>query len=143
MALGFILIKAASNYEHKVYNQLSQISEIVKLHPGSGEYDLIAQVESESYANLKIIAEEKVKSIESIGKRLNDDMDEEEYYESPLVPFKFLINNGFILKKNDPLFPLLRLDLKSIAISFAESRIMLGKMALKKEVESPMIIKDE
>ena len=66
MTLGFILIKAASNYEHKVYNQLSQISEIVKLLPGSGEYDLIAQVESGSYANLKSIAEDKVKSIEGV-----------------------------------------------------------------------------
>ena len=91
----------------------------------------------------KDLLKEKVKSVESIGKRLTDDIDEEEYNNSPHVPFKFLINNGFYLKKNDPLFPLLRLDMKSIAANLAENRILLGKMALKKEVESPIIIKNE
>lgn len=68
MTLGFILIKAEPNYEHKVYDQLSKISEIIKLHPGSGEYDLIAQVESKSYDNIKSIAEDMVKSTEGIIK---------------------------------------------------------------------------
>jgi len=91
----------------------------------------------------KELLKEKVKSIESIGKRLNDDIDEEEYWNSPLIPFKFLMNNGFYLKKNDALFPLLRLDLKSIAVNFAENRTILGKMALEEEIRSPMIIKDK
>jgi GNAT superfamily N-acetyltransferase len=91
----------------------------------------------------KELIKEKVKSIESIGKRLNDDIDEEEYWNSPLIPFKFLINNGFHLKKNDPLFPLLRLDLKSVAIDFVESRALLDKIALEKEVRSPIIIKNK
>jgi len=90
----------------------------------------------------KDLIKDKVKSIESIGKRLNDDMDEEEYENSTLIPFKFLIKNGFYLKKNDPLFPLLRLDLKSIVSDFAESKTLLGKMALKKEVRSPIIIRN-
>lgn len=90
----------------------------------------------------KDLIKEKVKSIESISKRLNDDIDEEEYENSPLIPFKFLIKNGFYLKKNDPLFPLLRLDLKNIVSEFAESKILLGKMALEKEVRSPIIIKN-
>lgn len=91
----------------------------------------------------KELIKEKVKSIESIGKRLNDDMDEEEYNDSPNIPFKFLINNGFYLKKNDPLFPLLKLDLKSIVVGMAESEMLLGKMALKSKVENPIIIKNE
>jgi len=90
----------------------------------------------------KELIKEKVKSIESIGKRLNDDIDEEEYNNSPHIPFKFLINNGFYLKKNDQIFPLLRLDIKSIAVDLAESKMLLGKMALKKEVESPIIIRN-
>lgn len=90
----------------------------------------------------KDLIKEKVKSIESIGKRLNDDIDEEEYENSPLIPFKFLIKNGFYLKKNDPLFPLLRLNLKSIVSDFAESKTLLGKIALEKEVRSPIIIKN-
>ncbi len=91
----------------------------------------------------KELIKEKVKSIESIGKRLNDDIDEDMYWNSPLIPFKFLINNGFYLKKNDPLFPLLRLDLKSLVIDFAESHLVPDKMALEKEVGSPIIIKNK
>jgi GNAT superfamily N-acetyltransferase len=91
----------------------------------------------------KELLKEKVKSIESIGKRLNDDIDEEQYWNSPLIPFKFLMNNGFYLKKNDTLFPLLRLDLKSIAVDFAENRTILGKMALEEEIRSPIIIKNK
>ena len=91
----------------------------------------------------KELIRKKVKSIESIGKRLNDDVDEEEYYESTNVPFKFLIKNGFYLKKNDPLFPLLRLDLKSIAVDMAEEKTLLGEIALKSKAESPIIIKNE
>jgi len=91
----------------------------------------------------KELLKEKVKSIESIGKRLNDDIDEEQYWNSPLIPFKFLMNNGFYLKKNDALFPLLRLDLKSIAVNFAQNRTILGKMALEEEIRSPIIIKNK
>ena len=91
----------------------------------------------------KELIKEKAESIESIGKRLNDDIDEDMYWDSPLIPFKFLINNGFYLKKNDPLFPLLRLDLKSLAIDFVESQLVPDKMALEKEVGSPIIIKNK
>src|SRR4030066_532551 len=82
----------------------------------------------------KELIKEKVKSIESIGKRLDDDIGEEEYWNSPLISFKFLMNNGFYLKKNDTLFPLLRLDLKSIAVDFALNRTILGKMTLEEEI---------
>lgn len=85
----------------------------------------------------KELIKEKVKSIESIGKRFDDNLDEEEYGNSPLVPFKFLINNGFYLKKNDPLYPLLRLDLKSIAFSFDLARLV-DKIIPKKEAESTL-----
>lgn len=91
----------------------------------------------------KELIKEKAESIESIGKRLNDDIDEDMYWDSPLIPFKFLINNGFYLKKNDSLFPLLRLDLKSLAIDFVESKLVPDKMALEKEVGSPIIIKNK
>jgi ribosomal protein S18 acetylase RimI-like enzyme len=91
----------------------------------------------------KDLIKEKAKSIEAIGKRLDDDMDEEEYENSPLIPFKFLMNNGFYLKKNDPLYPLLRLDLGSIAFDFARSRVPVGKVVLEKEAGSPLIVKDK
>ncbi len=91
----------------------------------------------------KDLLKEKVKSIESIGKRLTDDMDEEEYYDIPNVPFKFLMNNGFYLIKNDPLFPLLKLDIKSIAVDTTEGKVLLDKVALESKVENPVIIKNE
>jgi ribosomal protein S18 acetylase RimI-like enzyme len=110
---------------------------VIPKYRGAGvDKRLLIELEKELLA-------EKVKSIESIGKRLNDDIDEEEYYESPNVPFKFLINNGFYLKKNDPLFPLLRLDMKSIAANLAENEQMLAKLALKSRVESSIIIRNE
>jgi hypothetical protein len=109
---------------------------IPKYRETSVDKRLLIELEKELLA-------EKVKSIESIGKRLNDDIDEEEYYESPNVPFKFLINNGFYLKKNDPLFPLLRLDMKSIAVNLAEDEKLLAKLALKSKVESSIIIRNE
>ena len=66
MTTGYILIKAKSNYEYKVYDKLTKISEITKLHPVSGEYDLIAQIETNSFDKLKIIDDDKIKTIEGV-----------------------------------------------------------------------------
>jgi DNA-binding Lrp family transcriptional regulator len=62
---GFVLIKAASNYEHKVYNKITELPEIKKIHPVSGEYDLIVQLDSDDFEKTKIIAE-KIGSIEGV-----------------------------------------------------------------------------
>jgi ribosomal protein S18 acetylase RimI-like enzyme len=83
----------------------------------------------------KELINEKVGSIESIGKRLDDSVCEESYLNSPLIPFKFLINNGFYLKKNDPLYPLLRLELKNIVYTYEPSGLA-EKIILKKEARS-------
>jgi len=90
----------------------------------------------------KDLIKEKIKSIEAIGKRLNDDTSELEYYNSPLIPVKFLIKNGFYIKKNNEFFPLLRLDLKSIIISdLFKGKLSLENIRLKKEFGSPVVIK--
>jgi len=83
----------------------------------------------------------KVASIESVGKRLNDDMELEEYINSPIIPVKFLIKNGFYIKKNDNLFPLLRLDLNSIAKVFLEGRLFLKHLVLERGTRTPVAIK--
>lgn len=88
----------------------------------------------------KDLMEEKVKSIETVGKRLNDDIDEYEYQNSPLIPVKFLIKNGFYIRKNDEFFPLMRLDLKSIRKVHIEDRLVIDNIPLKNEVRSPVII---
>ena len=82
-------------------------------------------------------------AIETIGKRLDDDMDGEEFENSPLVTFKFLIKNGFYLKKNDEKYPLLRLDIKSIAREPSWERVSLEKLAYKKTVRYPVVMKEK
>ncbi len=89
----------------------------------------------------KDLIKDKIGSIESIGKRLNDDMDLEEYINSPIIPVKFLIKNGFYIKKNDNLFPLLRLDLNSIAKVFLEGRLFLKNLVLERGARTPVAIK--
>ena len=66
MAIGFVLIKAAPGYEHKIYDKLSKISEIIKLYPLLGEHDFIAKVEVDSYDKLGSIAVKKIRSIEGV-----------------------------------------------------------------------------
>jgi len=66
MNIGFVLIKAAPNFEHKVYNKLTKLPDIIKLHPASGEYDLIAQLETDSYDQIKEITVTKIESIEGV-----------------------------------------------------------------------------
>jgi len=68
MTIGFVLIKAEPSYEHKVYNKLSMVSEIVKLYPLIGEHDFIARVEVESYGKLGGIIGKKIRSIEGVIK---------------------------------------------------------------------------
>lgn len=91
----------------------------------------------------KDLFKKNIGSIEAIGKRLNDDTTEGEFENSPLLSFKFLINNGFYLKKNDKDHPLLRLDLKSIARSLSTEELLLEKLVYKKIVRSPAIIREK
>lgn len=68
MTIGFVLIKAAPGFEHKVYNKLLKISEIVKLYPLLGEHDFIAKVEVDSYDKISSVAVKKIRSIEGVIK---------------------------------------------------------------------------
>ena len=66
MAIGFVLITAATAHEHKVYNTLLKLSEIVELHPLFGEYDLIAKIEAEDFDQLGNIVVNKIRTIEGV-----------------------------------------------------------------------------
>ena len=106
-------------------------------HKGSGiEKRLLMDLE-------KDLIKSDIDSIEVIGKRLNDDIGDDEFENSPLISFKFLINNGFYLKKNDELYPLLRLDLQSIARDFVKEELILEKLVYKETARSPVIIKEK
>ncbi|MCL4417083.1 MAG: GNAT family N-acetyltransferase [Actinobacteria bacterium] len=89
----------------------------------------------------KDLIKDKISSIESIGKRFDDDMDLEEYINSPIIPVKFLIKNGFYIRKNDNLFPLLRLDLDSIRKVFLEGKLFLKNLMLERGARTPVAIK--
>jgi DNA-binding Lrp family transcriptional regulator len=66
MSIRFILIKVESSQEHKAYDKLSKLSEIKNLLPVKGEYDLIAQVETDSFDKLSRETEDKIKSIAGV-----------------------------------------------------------------------------
>jgi len=80
-------------------------------------------------------------AIETIGKRLTDDVYEEDYYNTPLIPFKFLIKNGFYIKTNDELFPVLRLDLKNLVKDFELQDVYLSDLLVKKKLKNQVYIK--
>lgn len=66
MAIGFVLISAAPAHEHEVYNKLSQVPEIIELHPLFGEYDIIAKINAENFDKLGSIVITKIRSIEGV-----------------------------------------------------------------------------
>ena len=66
MAIGFLLIIAAPAREHKVYKELSKVTEIIELYPLFGEYDLIAKIQAENFENIGNIVLNKIKTINGI-----------------------------------------------------------------------------
>ncbi|MCD6512948.1 MAG: Lrp/AsnC ligand binding domain-containing protein [Thermoplasmata archaeon] len=67
MPIGFVLISTAPAKEHKVYNELIKIKEIVELHPLFGEYDLIAKIEAKDLDELGRIVVEKIRAIDGVA----------------------------------------------------------------------------
>ncbi len=66
MAIGFVLISAATAKEHEVYNKLSKVDQIIELHPLFGEYDLIAKIEADDFESLGNIVVNKIRSIDGV-----------------------------------------------------------------------------
>ncbi len=74
---------------------------------------------------------------------MSDDIDIEEYINNPIIPIKFLIKNGFYIKKNNEKYPLLRLDLSSIVLDVesVKSKFALKNVDVQSVVKDPVIIK--
>jgi DNA-binding Lrp family transcriptional regulator len=68
MTVGFVLIKAETGYEYKVYNELTKINEIIQIHPLSEEFDFIAKVEAENYEKFESIVSSKIRSLPGVLK---------------------------------------------------------------------------
>ena len=66
MAVGFVLVSTEPGREHKVYNQLLNIKEIVELHPLFGEYDLIAKLDCEDFNELGRVVVDKIRTIDGV-----------------------------------------------------------------------------
>jgi DNA-binding Lrp family transcriptional regulator len=66
MAVGFVLISAAPQKEHDVYNHLLKVSEIVELHPLFGEFDLIAKIEASDFDTLGHVIVSKIRNIDGV-----------------------------------------------------------------------------
>ena len=76
------------------------------------------------------LIERQYKSVETIAKRANDDLSEEDFARIHFFNVKFLISKGFYIKKNDELYPLLRLDLSNI-ITVPEEESWLYKLFIR------------
>jgi ribosomal protein S18 acetylase RimI-like enzyme len=92
----------------------------------------------------KDLIKNNICAIETVAKRFNDDMDIEEYVNSPIIPIKFLIKNGFYVKKNDELYPLLRLDLSAISMvkDFLRSKFAFRNILSERVEKSPVNFKN-
>jgi DNA-binding Lrp family transcriptional regulator len=68
MTVGFVLIKAEPGYEHKIYNELTKVEDIIQISPLSEEFDFIAKVEAENYEKFESIVNKKIRSIQNVSK---------------------------------------------------------------------------
>ena len=66
MAIGFVLISTVPAKEHDVFSALSNVPEIVEIHPLFGEYDIIAKIEAEDFNKLGQIVIEKVRTVNGV-----------------------------------------------------------------------------
>ena len=83
------------------------------------------------------------KSLETVAKRQNDGISESDYENLHLIPIKFLIKNGFFVKKNDEYFPLLRLDLSTIETVLSEEESLFARLFKKKELSRSTFVNTE
>ncbi len=63
MATAFVIISAGPTSSRRVYEELSNIKEIVELHPLLGECDLIAKVVSEDHASMGRVVLDKIRPV--------------------------------------------------------------------------------
>lgn len=88
----------------------------------------------------KDLIKNRIRSIEAVCKRLDDDTVIEDYINSPIIPVKFLIKNGFYIKQNDVKYPLLRLDMSSLAKSreFLNLKFLFRKVEVERPAKIPI-----
>ncbi len=100
----------------------------VYINPAFSEYGLnerlLLSVEED-------LITKKYESVETFGKRINDDISEEEFDKISFFTVRFLISKGFYIKNNDECCPLLRMELKNIISHPKES--WLERLFIRKQ----------
>jgi DNA-binding Lrp family transcriptional regulator len=66
MAIGYVLIVTAPTKEHDIYSTLSDLDEIVEVHPLFGQYDLIAKIEAKNLNVLGDIVVNKIRNLPGV-----------------------------------------------------------------------------
>jgi DNA-binding Lrp family transcriptional regulator len=66
MVIAYVLIDIVPSKERAVYNDLSEVKEIVELHPLVGDYDIIAKIEADDLDVLARIVIDKIRSIPGV-----------------------------------------------------------------------------
>ena len=66
MAIGFVLISISPLHEKEVYEYLTNIPEVVEVHPLFGEYDILLKVESTDIDSIGNIVIKKIRSSQGV-----------------------------------------------------------------------------
>jgi DNA-binding Lrp family transcriptional regulator len=66
MAIGFALLSISPLHEKTVYEKLTQIPEIVEVHPLFGEFDILVKIEASDIDSIGGIVINKIRSIQGV-----------------------------------------------------------------------------
>ena len=66
MTVAFVVINTEPGKENDVYSALQHVPEVAELHPLSGEFDLIAKLETSSFDSLGELIVSRVRSIPGV-----------------------------------------------------------------------------
>ena len=66
MAIGFALLSISPLHEKTVYEKLTNISEIVEVHPLFGEFDILVKIEASDIDSIGNIVVNKIRAIQGV-----------------------------------------------------------------------------
>ena len=66
MAIGFALLSISPLYEKTVYTELSNIPEVIEVHPLFGEYDILLKIECGSIDSIGSVVINKIRATKGV-----------------------------------------------------------------------------
>jgi DNA-binding Lrp family transcriptional regulator len=67
MPTGFVFISTAPTKEQQVLSALSEMEEILEVHPLFGEYDLIAKIQAKNFQELGQIVVKFIRPLDGVS----------------------------------------------------------------------------